>query len=108
MRCRGTIGAAALGAALCMVFDGAQGFDETKYPDWSGQWQRPAGVGVQWDQSKPLGRAQQAPLTPEYQALFEASLADQAAGGQGEDMRYQCLPNGMPRIMTAVWPMEFV
>ena len=32
-----------------------------------------------------VGRAQQAPLTPEYQAIYEADLADQAAGGQGID-----------------------
>jgi hypothetical protein len=86
----------------------AQAFDETKYPDWSGQWRRPPGVSIQWDPTKPLGRGQQAPLTAEYQALFEASLADQAKGGQGEDARFTCVPPGMPRIMTIVWPAEFV
>jgi hypothetical protein len=106
MLCRTWVGAVALVTVLGIA--GARAFDETKYPDWSGQWQRPAGVGVQWDQTKPLGLAQKAPLTPEYQAILEASLADQAAGGQGEDVRYTCVPNGMPRIMTAVWPMEFV
>jgi hypothetical protein len=48
----------------------------------SGQWSKPQGIGNQWDQTKPPGRAQQAPLTAEYQAIFEASLADQAAGGR--------------------------
>ena len=33
-------------------------------------------------ESRP-GRGQGAPLTPEYQAVFEANLADQKAGGQG-------------------------
>jgi hypothetical protein len=107
-----TVGAVAraviLGIAIGMSADAAQAFDETKYPDWSGQWHRPRGVGIQWDQSKPLGRGQQAPLTPEYQALFEASLADQAKGGQGEDARFTCIPPGMPRIMTIIWPAEFV
>jgi len=42
--------------------------------------------------SKPLGPAQQAPLTPEYQKIFEASLADQKAGGQGGDPTYTCIP----------------
>src|SRR5437867_10346551 len=105
---RSSIGAIALAAALTMAGAGAQAFDETKYPDWSGQWKRPAGVGVQWDQTKPLGKGQQAPLIPEYQAILEASLADQQAGGQGADARYTCMPNGMPRMMTVVWPMEFV
>jgi hypothetical protein len=102
------LGIAALGIAIGMGTDAAQAFDETKYPDWSGQWHRPRGVGIQWDQSKPLGRGQQAPLTAEYQALFEASLADQAKGGQGEDARFTCIPPGMPRIMTIIWPAEFV
>jgi len=103
-----TLGIAALGLAIAMSADVAQAFDEAKYPDWSGQWHRPRGVGIQWDQTKPLGRGQQAPLTPEYQALFEASLADQAKGGQGEDARFTCIPPGMPRIMTIIWPAEFV
>jgi hypothetical protein len=31
----------------------------------------------------PWGAGQQAPLTPEYRAIFEASLADQAKRGEG-------------------------
>jgi len=63
---------------------------------------KPPGIGNRWDQTKRPGRAQQAPLTPEYQAIFEASLADQAAGGQGDDVRIRCVSPGMPRMMTAV------
>ena len=84
----------------------AEIFDSSKYPDWSGQW-RVQG-GNRWDASKPAGRGQEAPLTPEYLAVLEASLADQAIGGPGNDPRYMCLPNGMPRMMTALTPMEFV
>jgi len=54
------------------------------------------------------GRDQQPPLTPEYQAVFEASLADQAKGGQGENARVTCVTNGMPRVMTVIRPVEFV
>jgi len=103
-----TFPAMAVGIALAVAATDALAFDETKYPDWSGQWHRPRGVGIQWDQTKPLGRGQQAPLTAEYQVLFEASLADQAKGGQGEDARFTCIPPGMPRIMTIIWPAEFV
>jgi hypothetical protein len=60
------------------------------------------------DPSKPAGRGQQAPLTAEYQAAFEANLAAQAAGGQGNDPTYVCIPNGMPRAMSAYEPIEFV
>src|SRR5262245_48710810 len=103
-----TLSALAVCIALALAATAAQAFDETQYPDWSGQWHRPPGVSIQWDPTRPLGRGQQAPLTPEYQALFEASLADQAKGGQGEDARFTCIPPGMPRIMTIIWPAEFV
>jgi hypothetical protein len=103
---RSTIGSVALAAVLWMASTDARAFDESKYPDWSGQWRRTG--GIQWDPSKRIGRAQEPPLTAEYQAVFEASLADQAAGGQGNDPTYKCIPGGMPRIMTVVFPMEIV
>jgi len=103
---RSLIGSLAAAAAMALAMTGTRADDELKYPDWSGQWSRTG--GIQWDTSKPLGRGQQAPLTPEYQAMFEASLADQASGGQGNDLRYTCLPPGMPRIMSVIFPMEFI
>jgi hypothetical protein len=84
MRYRSLLGAVALAAtalAATWIAGDAQAQDLSKYPDWSGQWKSMA--GIQWDPTKPLGRAQQPPLTPEYQARYEASLADQAAGGLG-------------------------
>jgi hypothetical protein len=95
-----------LAAILSITVATAQAFDESKYPDLSGQWHRIG--GTQWDPSKPRSRGQQAPLTAEYQAIFEASLADQDAGGHGDDLRFTCRTSGMPRIMTAVYPLEFV
>jgi hypothetical protein len=82
------------------------------YPDWSGQWRTRMDAGVnfaaQWDPAKPPGRGQQAPLTPEYQARYEANLADQASGGQGDERHGFCVPLGMPRMMSVVYPMEVV
>ena len=98
----------ALAAALCAACAVAFAADDSKYPEWRGQWRRPPGVGIQWDPTKPLGPAQQAPLTPEYQKVFEASMADQRAGGQGGDPTYTCIPPGMPRAMTVVFPMEII
>jgi hypothetical protein len=95
-----------LAVALCMTIASAHAFDESKYPDWTGQWR--LGPPVKWDPTKPPGRGQQAPLTAEYQAIFEANLADQAAGGQGTDPTYICIPDGMPRAMNVVFPMEIV
>jgi hypothetical protein len=105
---RSSITAIALATAFCVSMHGARAQDEAKFPDLSGQWKRPPGVGIQWDQTKPIGLPQQAPLTPEYQAIFEASLQDQEKGGQGNDPRFTCIPNGMPRIMSVIFPMEIV
>jgi hypothetical protein len=106
---RSTIGLCVLIAMLCVTFTGARAFDEGKYPSWKGQWLRAgSGQGAPWDPTKPWGPGQQAPLTPEYQAIFEANLADQKAGGQGTDPSFQCIPVAMPRVMIAVQPMEIV
>jgi hypothetical protein len=105
---RSSIGTIALLVATIAAATGAQAFDAAKYPDWSGQWKRPPGVGNQWDTSKPARRGQQPPLTPEYQAIYEANLADQAAGGQGTDPTFTCIPDGMPRAMNVIFPMEIV
>jgi hypothetical protein len=88
--------------------------DLSKYPDWSGQWKMTVSptsrvaFGVNWDPDKGSGLAQQAPLTPEYQARYEANLKEQAAGGQGDERHSYCIPLGMPRLMTVVYPMEIV
>ena len=102
-------------AMLVMTVGGAQAFDESKYPDLKGQWRRAergdiAGGfgGLRYDASKPPLLGQEAPLTPEYQAIYEANLADQAEGGQGIESTFTCLAPGMPRIMLAYAPMEVV
>src|SRR5258708_6858651 len=115
MHYRSSIGAFALAVALGASTLGATtalAFDEAKYPDLRGQWRRVPVPGITgqpgYDPTKVQGKAQQAPLTPESQAILEASLADQAKGGQGNDPTYNCLSPGMPRIMTVYDPMEFV
>jgi hypothetical protein len=109
---RALIATAALAAALTLPLAAAQAFDESKYPDWSGAWHRIPVPGVTgqpgYDPTKRLGRAQQAPLTPEATAIMEASMAEQAKGGQGNYPTYTCLSPGMPRIMTPYGAMEMV
>jgi hypothetical protein len=100
------IGALATAATIAALDGHAQAQDLATLPDWSGQWKSTA--GIQWDPTKPLGRAQQPPLNAEYQARYEASLADQALGGLGDDPTGRCIPHGMPRVMTVVYPMELV
>jgi len=104
---RRLIGAFALAAALGLMCDAALAHDESKFPDWSGQWFRTYGGNPRYDQSKPI-RKQEAPLKPEYQVRFEASVKDQDAGGHGLDRGYSCLPQGMPRMSSGVSPFEFV
>jgi hypothetical protein len=111
MQYRGSIGAIALtAAALCMPAAAAQAFDDAIYPALTGQWTRaivPGAAGLPpFDPSKPPGRGQQAPLTPEYQAKFEAASAGQAASGLGEVVTTTCLAPGMPMMMQAYEPMQ--
>ena len=44
-----------------------------------------------------MGLAQQAPLTPEYQARFEASVRAQKSGGRGNSPGSTCLLGACPR-----------
>ena len=103
---RNSISLIVAAVALTLTVCDARAHDESKYPDFSGQWIRVG--GTQWDPSKPGGLGQQAPLTREYQAVYDASLAAQAAGGHGNDLRFTCRTSGMPRIMTAVYPIEII
>jgi hypothetical protein len=104
--------AVALAVALLMTV-GAQAHDEKKYPNLKGQWSRFVVPGFpgqpSFDQTKPWGKGQQALLTPEYQAILEASLADQAKGGHGNAIDYaRCVAGGMPSMMIAFFPLEFI
>jgi len=101
---RGLIVASMLALALgdARAADGA-------YPDIAGAWARPGRGGntAAWDPSKPTER-QDAPLTAEYRAVYEASLTNRAAGGQEYNPAINCLPAGMPRIMVAYDPLEII
>jgi hypothetical protein len=93
-----------------LLAGGAQAADE-KYPNWKGQWTRVVHREVEvqgaFDQTKPWGLGQDAPLTAEYQKVHKESMEDQANGGLGNYPTSHCLPSGMPRIMT-FGRMEYV
>jgi hypothetical protein len=110
MICQGSIHTIALSATFSVALSAAvlstPARAEWKFPDWSGQW---TGLNVgQWDPTKPAGRGQQAPLTPEYQAIFAAAQADRQAGGRGNTPSMTCIPPGMPRAMIVYEAMEIV
>src|SRR5580700_6084950 len=100
MICRSSISALAVLAAL-LAGSRAQAFDDAKYPDFKGKWER---VGApRW-----LAPGQKAPLTPEYQAVYAANLQDQAQGGVGDWPSSFCIPQGMPAMMNLYDAMEMV
>jgi hypothetical protein len=72
----------------------ALAFDESKYPDVSGEWH---GTGNRWPKNPPL--------TPEYQAVWEANKRDHSTGGSPT---LTCLPPGMPRQASVYEPMEII
>jgi hypothetical protein len=89
-------------AALSLAIAGAYAADDSKYPNWKGQWVR---VGnPNWVQ--PGGP--KAPLTPEYQKIYDANRADLAAGGVGDVPSTFCIPQGMPMMMNIYDPMEII
>ena len=98
---------------LCLLAaanGGALGLDHVQYPDLKGQWTRVLVPGRQptFDPTKPGGLGQQAPLTQEYQHIFEANLAEMATGAGGIGGTYRCLSPGMPMVMQAYSPMEII
>jgi hypothetical protein len=123
MRYQQLICGIAITAALMMTISGVHAHD-AKYPDWRGAWARfsPPGSAISvtgvptaggqpsFDQTKPWGIGQHAPLTSEYQKVLTDSLADQAKGGEGNffDHAVRCIPGGMPLDMIAFRPLEFV
>ena len=125
MRYQSLLAAIALPAVLCVPRADAQLFDFGKYPDLRGQWVRwgPSGAdlkgplvrhgpsgfnGTRFDPYKAAGLRQQAPLTPEYESIFEANLKDQGEGGQGTTPTFTCLSPGMPRAVNGYGEYEFV
>jgi len=109
---RHSIGGSCLAAVLMLASGGAWAFDDANYPDWKGQWHRLPVPGIagaaSFDPTKQGGLAQQAPLTAEYQKIFEANLAEQAAGGHGIGRSHICIPPGLPMAMNVYEPMEII
>lgn len=101
-------------AAMVVCVDPVSALDDSKYPDLRGQWtgilRRVQGLAGQpsFDPSKPWGRGQDAPLTPEYQAVLDANLKAQTQGAPGNTTGPACLGFGMPAITYGFEPIEFI
>lgn len=104
---RRVIAALALAGALSTASTLAPASEVDRYPDWTGQWSR-AAAGAQWDPSKPGGLKQEAPLTAQYQAIYEANLAAIKVGDERYNPHARCIPAGMPRMMIGYEPLEVI
>jgi len=100
--------------ALAVMMDIARAAEEAKYPDLRGQWsgvlRRVPGLPGQpsFDAGKAWGKAQEAPLTPEYQVILEENLKSQKQGGTFDWLGASCLGFGMPLITYGFEPQEFI
>lgn len=74
-----------------------------KLPDWSGVWE------LDWEHT---GLAAMRPLppklTPEYQKRLDRYRALQKLGENEQGQTANCVPPGMPQIMTQPYPIEFL
>lgn len=98
MLCLGALGALAYPQGAVSVSPSAADWAAlAELPDFTGVWERGGGG---------RGRGGGTPLlpTPEYQALRD----ELAARGLEDSDTANCLPPGMPRIMTQPYPMEFL
>src|SRR5437588_11335895 len=103
---RRTVETLALVAMLMVATASGAQAQEKKYPDWKGEWNvaapRLPGQQLRFDPSKPFGKGQEAPLTPEYQKIHEDNMVEVAQGRQGLFLYHaSCLPPGIPSMMSA-------
>jgi hypothetical protein len=74
-----------------------------KLPDWRGIWQ------LDWEHNpRLLGGGSPGPLTPAAQAKLDTFLQGQKKGENLQTQDANCLPTGMPGIMTEPYPIEFL
>ncbi len=74
-----------------------------KLPDWSGIWEH------DWrGQHRPARTRTPMKLTPEYQKKLDAYRAAQKDGENLQSQGANCVPPGLPGIMTQPYPIEFL
>src|SRR5581483_11507581 len=73
-----------------------------KLPDWSGVWE------LDWQGGGGGRNAAPPKLTPEYAARAEKYREEQKHGEHQQTDTANCVPPGMPQIMTQPYPVEFL
>jgi hypothetical protein len=73
-----------------------------KLPDWSGVWE------IDWRNTRGSAPRPQMKLTPEYQARQDAFRKAQQKGENLQGDVANCVPPGLPGIMSQPYPIEFL
>jgi hypothetical protein len=78
---------------------GASWEEIAELPDWGGLWEVTFAPGLNNEPPQP---------TPEYAAMLARYQAAQADGEIADSPQANCVPNGMPGIMTQPYPIEIL
>jgi len=89
-------------AAAAIESRAAQRAQPAKTPDWSGIWE------VDWRNARKTPPRPPMKLTPPYQVKLDAFRAAQKNGENLQSQGANCVPPGLPRIMSQPYPIEFV
>ena len=73
-----------------------------EYPDWSGVWE------VDWRNERGTPPKPPMKFTPAYQAKADEYRAGQAEGRNLQGEAANCVPPGLPGIMTQPYPIQFL
>jgi hypothetical protein len=73
-----------------------------KLPDWSGVWE------IDWRNSRGMPPRPAMKLQPEYQARLDAYNKARERGENEQTQAANCVPPGLPGIMTQPYPIEFL
>ncbi len=101
------LGVAVVPASGASTYRGNQGrtwAQVAKLPDWQGIWQ------LDWEHNLSLlgGMSPEEDLTPKAEAEYTSFISKQKFGEDVQPQTANCLPPGMPQIMTQPYPIEFL
>ena len=99
----GTMGLAIAHAGAPAAEQGGTWASIAKLPDWQGIWE------LDWQHHlQLLGGGRPDALLPAAQAKLDSYLRSQTQGENLQSQDANCLPTGMPGIMTEPYPIEFL
>jgi len=104
MVCKSSIGCSR-SAAIAITVAGAKAFDDANYPELAGGW---FGMGGRHHIRRSLAASPAGSLDSGVPEILEASLADQANGGQGEKPGLSLRFARHAAVMIANVPLQFL